>query len=133
LHALCRTHHRLKTYAGWQVRRDGEGVDHWRSPTGRYYTDQPPTPPWPTLGKPMPGSSTSQAYRVSRVHVTLPANWFPHTHPRNCVQTSVPDHPTLGDPTQHVSIRTHSPATPINGPPHPQLRDSGGSASSEAG
>lgn len=50
LHALCRTHHRLKTYTEWGVGRDPQGVDHWRSPSGREYVDQPPDPPWPRPG-----------------------------------------------------------------------------------
>ncbi|GAB3174974.1 hypothetical protein GCM10027059_47990 [Myceligenerans halotolerans] len=42
LHALCRTHHRLKTKYGWQARRDpASGITYWTAPTGRRYTKAP--------------------------------------------------------------------------------------------
>ncbi|GAB4086598.1 hypothetical protein GCM10028784_32280 [Myceligenerans cantabricum] len=42
LHALCRTHHRLKTRYGWQVHRDSAtGITCWTAPTGRHYLKTP--------------------------------------------------------------------------------------------
>lgn len=42
LHALCRTHHRLKTKYGWHVHRDpASGITYWTAPTGRRYTKSP--------------------------------------------------------------------------------------------
>lgn len=49
LHPLCRTHHRVKTYAGWQLWQDSEHVTHWVSPSGRHYVDHPESP-WGGLG-----------------------------------------------------------------------------------
>lgn len=40
---LCRGHHVLKHHGGWQVTQTGDGALHWRSPTGRAYTDRPPS------------------------------------------------------------------------------------------
>jgi hypothetical protein len=53
LHALCRTHHRLKTKYGWQVHRDPEsGITYWTAPAGRRYTKTPTsTDPEPTSFK----------------------------------------------------------------------------------
>lgn len=44
LHPLCRTHHRLKTHAGWTVQRTPDGQDTWTSPLGHTYTQQSHTP-----------------------------------------------------------------------------------------
>jgi hypothetical protein len=44
LAGLCRRHHTLKHHSGWTVRQAGGGTLHWSSPTGRSYTDTPPTP-----------------------------------------------------------------------------------------
>lgn len=42
LHALCRHHHLLKTFGGWDVRRDAAtGRTEWRAPTGHRYARQP--------------------------------------------------------------------------------------------
>ena len=40
---LCRGHHVLKHHGGWQVTQTSDGILHWRSPTGRAYTDRPPS------------------------------------------------------------------------------------------
>lgn len=49
LHALCRHHHRLKTFGGWRPSRDpATGVTTWTSPMGRTYT-RDPVPLDPTL------------------------------------------------------------------------------------
>lgn len=40
---LCRAHHTLKHHGGWSVSQSDDGVMHWRSPTGRGYTDRPPS------------------------------------------------------------------------------------------
>lgn len=40
---LCRGHHVLKHHGGWQVTQTSDGTLHWRSPTGRAYTDRPPS------------------------------------------------------------------------------------------
>ena len=40
---LCRGHHVLKHHGGWQVTQTDDGTLHWRSPTGRSYTDRPPS------------------------------------------------------------------------------------------
>ncbi|WP_120521642.1 HNH endonuclease signature motif containing protein [Arthrobacter celericrescens] len=50
LAGLCRRHHMLKHHTGWSVRQVGSGVLEWTSPTGRRYSDEPPTPAtYPTL------------------------------------------------------------------------------------
>ena len=40
---LCRGHHVMKHHGGWQVTQTDDGTLHWRSPTGRSYTDRPPS------------------------------------------------------------------------------------------
>lgn len=43
LDALCRTHHRLKTFAGWSAGRDpATGLLTWTSPLGRRYASEQP-------------------------------------------------------------------------------------------
>ncbi len=44
LAGLCRRHHMLKHHSQWTLRQAAGGVLEWTSPTGRKYTDQPPTP-----------------------------------------------------------------------------------------
>ncbi|OFI40110.1 hypothetical protein BIU82_02980 [Arthrobacter sp. SW1] len=44
LAGLCRRHHVLKHHSEWTVRQAGNGTLQWTSPTGRNYTDKPPTP-----------------------------------------------------------------------------------------
>ena len=44
LHPLCRTHHRIKTHAGWNPSRRPDGSTLWTSPTGHEYVHQPETP-----------------------------------------------------------------------------------------
>ncbi|WP_426302631.1 HNH endonuclease signature motif containing protein [Arthrobacter sp. R-11] len=44
LAGLYRRHHLLKHHSRRTVRQTGAGVLEWTSPTGRKYTDQPPTP-----------------------------------------------------------------------------------------
>lgn len=41
LGALCRHHHRLKTYAGWGCQQDAHSVFRWTSPTGRTIDTSP--------------------------------------------------------------------------------------------
>lgn len=45
LAGLCRRHHMLKHHSRWKIKQTGGGVLEWTSPTGRRYTDHPPTPP----------------------------------------------------------------------------------------
>ncbi|MEE2524490.1 DUF222 domain-containing protein [Pseudarthrobacter sp. J75] len=45
LAGLCRRHHMLKHHSRWKIRQTGAGVLEWISPTGRRYTDHPPSPP----------------------------------------------------------------------------------------
>ncbi|NYD78666.1 HNH endonuclease signature motif containing protein [Arthrobacter cupressi] len=54
LAGLCRRHHVLKHHSRWTTRQTGNGNLEWNSPTGRSYTDRPPTPPATTAwtGKP---------------------------------------------------------------------------------
>lgn len=40
---LCRGHHMLKHHGGWSVKQHPGGTLEWRSPTGRVYTDRPPS------------------------------------------------------------------------------------------
>lgn len=40
---LCRGHHVMKHHGGWQVTQTDDGTLHWRSPTGRSYTDRQPS------------------------------------------------------------------------------------------
>ena len=40
---LCRGHHTMKHHGGWNVTQTGDGVLHWKSPTGRSHTDTPPS------------------------------------------------------------------------------------------
>ncbi|OFI39098.1 hypothetical protein BIU82_15750 [Arthrobacter sp. SW1] len=44
LAGLCRRHHVLKHQSRWTTRQSGNGTLEWTSPTGRIYTDSPPTP-----------------------------------------------------------------------------------------
>ena len=44
LAGLCRRHHVLKHHSHWTVHQSGNGILEWTSPTGRTYTDHPPTP-----------------------------------------------------------------------------------------
>jgi hypothetical protein len=44
LHILCRTHHRIKTYAGWTPTRQPDGTTVWTSPDGHTYTNTNDTP-----------------------------------------------------------------------------------------
>ena len=44
LHVLCRTHHRIKTYAGWTPERQPDGTTVWTSPDGHTYTNTNDTP-----------------------------------------------------------------------------------------
>jgi hypothetical protein len=41
LAALCRRHHRAKTFAGWTYRRERDGTFTWTSPHGATYTVGP--------------------------------------------------------------------------------------------
>lgn len=41
LKCLCRLHHRLKTFGGWQDRQLADGTVVWTSPTGRTYRTSP--------------------------------------------------------------------------------------------
>jgi len=50
LAGLCRRHHMLKHHSQWKVRQAKAGVLEWTSPTGRRYTDRPPTPATTTVG-----------------------------------------------------------------------------------
>jgi hypothetical protein len=50
LAGLCRRHHMLKHHSRWKLRQTGAGVLEWTSPTGRSYTDHPPTPATATVG-----------------------------------------------------------------------------------
>jgi Domain of unknown function (DUF222) len=50
LAGLCRRHHTLKHQTRWTVRQSGGGNLDWTSPTGRIYTDSPPTPAATTVG-----------------------------------------------------------------------------------
>ena len=52
LHPLCRTHHRLKTHAGWSVRRTTGGRHTWTSPLGREYITEPQAPWMPDCREP---------------------------------------------------------------------------------
>jgi hypothetical protein len=45
LHALCRTHHNLKTKKLWRVTVAGDGTETWTSPLGFVYTSFPDGPP----------------------------------------------------------------------------------------
>jgi hypothetical protein len=45
LHALCRTHHNLKTRKLWHVTMGRDGVEAWTSPLGFVYTNFPDGPP----------------------------------------------------------------------------------------
>ncbi|MBK0418468.1 DUF222 domain-containing protein [Leucobacter sp. CSA1] len=40
---LCRGHHTLKHHTGWRVKQQAGGVLEWSSPTGRSYTEKPPS------------------------------------------------------------------------------------------
>ena len=40
---LCRGHHTMKHHGRWRVTQTGDGELHWKSPTGRNYTDTPPS------------------------------------------------------------------------------------------
>ena len=56
LHALCRHHHRLKTFGGWAVERDpATGRTRWTAPTGHEYVREPertgPSEPGATAGR----------------------------------------------------------------------------------
>ncbi|WP_115790076.1 HNH endonuclease signature motif containing protein [Arthrobacter silvisoli] len=63
LAALCRRHHTLKHHSGWTTRQSGNGNLEWTSPTGRSYTDRPPTPATSTAGdiRPRPGDPPAKA------------------------------------------------------------------------
>ena len=41
LYALCGTHHRLKTHAGWRIEAHPNGRLTWITPTGHRYTTAP--------------------------------------------------------------------------------------------
>ncbi|CAN5286715.1 hypothetical protein BH20ACT5_BH20ACT5_23210 [soil metagenome] len=41
LAALCRAHHRLKTFTTWTVDQTGDGTLTWTSPTGQRHTTRP--------------------------------------------------------------------------------------------
>ncbi|TWG92932.1 hypothetical protein L615_006700000010, partial [Nocardioides sp. J9] len=38
---LTRTHHRIKTHAGWQARQPFPGITIWRDPHGAHYLVDP--------------------------------------------------------------------------------------------
>ncbi|WP_083292399.1 HNH endonuclease signature motif containing protein [Arthrobacter sp. SW1] len=59
LAALCRRHHVLKHHSRWTVKQTGNGTLQWTSPTGRNYTDKPPTPATTTVGGP-PGDTANK-------------------------------------------------------------------------
>lgn len=40
---LCRRHHTMKHHTAWRVRHLGGGTLEWTGPTGRRYTDRPPS------------------------------------------------------------------------------------------
>lgn len=40
---LCRRHHTVKHHTAWRVRHLGGGTLEWTGPTGRRYTDRPPS------------------------------------------------------------------------------------------
>ena len=66
LAALCRRHHRAKTFAGWAYRRARDGTYTWTSPHGRTYTVGPhgttATTPPPT---PAPAHAITAAYTLA--------------------------------------------------------------------
>ena len=41
LACLCRRHHRLKTFTGWDYQRAGPGTYHWTNPHGLTYESRP--------------------------------------------------------------------------------------------
>jgi len=64
LAGLCRRHHMLKHHTRWTIRQTGAGVLEWTSPSGRKYTDSPPTPASYTAGTgKTPGSIPANAAR----------------------------------------------------------------------
>ena len=72
LHPLCRTHHRIKTHAGWNPSRRPDGSTLWTSPTGHEYVHQPETPgaraPWRSL----PGGARIAVRRLSTMSRRAP-------------------------------------------------------------
>ncbi len=65
LDCLCRYHHRVKTFTGWQATRDGNEL-RWISPSGRGYADPAPDIP---LGKPF---TVGNLARSGREHDPAP-------------------------------------------------------------
>ena len=65
LAALCRHHHRLKTFApGWHVHQHPDGTLTWTTPTGHTHTTRPPDhrpEPAPMAGPPAPPTTTPPA------------------------------------------------------------------------
>jgi hypothetical protein len=61
LAGLCRRHHMLKHHSRWTLRQAGAGVLEWTSPTGRKYTDEPPTPASHTAAPTNTAASTNTA------------------------------------------------------------------------
>jgi hypothetical protein len=59
LAGLCRRHHMLKHHSPWTVRQTAAGALEWTSPTGRTYTDHPPTPATFTGGVPRAAATDS--------------------------------------------------------------------------
>ncbi len=41
LACLCRRHHRLKTFTGWDYQRAGSGLYTWTNPHGLIYASRP--------------------------------------------------------------------------------------------
>ena len=67
LQALCRHHHRMKTFGGWSSVRDpATGVTRWTSPTGQTYT-RDPVPAAPGLPLVRPPRPTVDAAAVAEV------------------------------------------------------------------
>ncbi|WP_344098744.1 hypothetical protein [Myceligenerans crystallogenes] len=116
LHALCRTHHNLKTLAGWEVQRDpATGTEHWTSPTGHTATYQPePTDPqhrYQTINQiQLPGTTTpgtaepgTAGTATATAGTAASGTTAPDTHlPENSApESDVPkdDHPNHTPPT----------------------------------
>ncbi|RPF19691.1 HNH endonuclease signature motif containing protein [Myceligenerans xiligouense] len=111
LHALCRTHHRLKTKYGWRVRRDPvSGITYWTAPTGRPYTKAATsTDPEPTSFR-----------QFMRAKVAPPAE--PEPDPTD---EEIPDRGAPGSPHRHDEPSSHGKNRRLRGLPgdHPDADD----------
>jgi Domain of unknown function (DUF222) len=73
LKCLCRLHHRLKTFDGWEDRQLADGTVMWTSPAGKPYWTSPagadlfPQPRGPACAEPAPSRRSRSKQRSARI------------------------------------------------------------------